>query len=116
MEGKNNTQNEQQGLVIPREYFIDGIKEAKSQIWKMEAAAKLKYGQRYNWKNSFEECERRFGFSDNEKILNEYELICNKQSKQPAVIRRVIEQMGDSACRYALNRYQEEQRKKKEES
>ena len=93
------------GFVIPREYLLQGIGEAVKDLKKELERARKKYGSRYNWKNDFEGCIRRFGLEDNEKLLNEYEKICQKKSNEPSSIRSVICQIGDNAREYALKKY-----------
>lgn len=98
---------------IPREYFLEGMKDSVKKVRKMMADARERYGSRYNPKNDYEEFSRRFGMTDTEKILSEYELLLNKKSNEPAVIRRVLQQMGDNACMVAVCRYKQEESKKK---
>lgn len=102
---QENKQPQTVGFVIPREYLLKGIAEAVKEKQKMLERAREKYKERYNWKNDFEECIRRFGFKDHEKLLKEYELIWQKMSNQPSIIRSVIRQIGDRARELAINKY-----------
>lgn len=49
-----------------------------------------KYGARYNHKNKYEQLNRRFG-EDPLKLIDEYNLILDKKSNQPAAVREPIE-------------------------
>ena len=103
---------------IPREHVLEGIKDVVASMHKMLGEAREKYGYRYNKKNEYEECLRRFDLDDTEATLKEYDLIMAKQSKQPSVVRGVIKQIGENAFRYAINKYlseQQEQEKDKKE-
>lgn len=103
---------------IPREHVLEGIKDVVASMYKMLDEAQGKYGDRYNKKNEYEECLRRFDLDDTEATLKEYDLIMAKQSKQPSVVRGVIKQIGENAFRYAIIKYlneQQEQEKDKKE-
>lgn len=103
---------------IPREHVLEGIKDAVASMHKMLGEARGKYGDRYNKKNEYAECIRRFDLDDTEATLKEYDLIMAKQSKQPSVVRGVIKQIGENAFRYAIIKYlseQQEQEKDKKE-
>lgn len=102
---QENQQPQDGGFVIPREYLLAGIADGVKQVEKMLDQARAKYGKRYNEKNDYEECKRRFGFSSHERLLQEYELIWQKQSKEPSVIRKVIRVIGDHARQFAINKY-----------
>lgn len=106
-------QQPQEGVVmIPREYVLKGVKDAVDAMYKMMREARVKYGNNYNWKNDYEQCDRRFKLSDHEAVLNEYDLIRAKQSKQPSVIRGVIRQIGDNAVRNGCIMYAKDQKAK----
>lgn len=90
---------------IPREYVLEGIKDVVASMHKMLGEAREKYGDRYNKKNEYEECIRRFDLDDTEATLKEYDLIMAKQSKQPSVVRGVIKQIGENAFHYAIIKY-----------
>lgn len=103
---------------IPREHVLEGIKDVVASMHKMLGEAREKYGDRYNKKNEYEECLRRFDLDDTEATLKEYDLIMAKQSKQPSIVRGIIKQIGENAFRYAINKYlreQQEQEKDKKE-
>lgn len=99
---------------IPHEYLIEGIKRASSEIQEKMNKARIKYGSRYNSKNDYEEFGRRFGYNDPEKIWSEYDLVWNKQSTQPAVIRKIAKLLGDMARYYAIGRMRDDMRKNKQ--
>lgn len=98
---------------IPHEYLIDGVKKAVQEIKMKMSAARVKYGSRYNEKNDYEEFGRRFGYNEPETIWKEYDLVFNKTSNQPAVIRNVLRLLGDMARYYAISRMREEMNKEK---
>lgn len=98
---------------IPHEYLIDGVKQAVQEIEQKMAAARLKYLNRYNKKNDYEEFGRRFGYSDHEKIWTEFDRVWNRQSTQSAVIRKVLRVIGDSARYHAIVRLREEMKAEK---
>lgn len=109
---------QQQGMQmvdVPRERVLEGIKEAVKQMLKMMREAKVKYGIHYNTKNEYEVFCRRFGANDAEKILQEFDLIRAKQSNQPAVIRKVIKELGENAFRYCYMMWAKEQQEMKKE-
>ena len=109
MENQENKQQKQQ-ISIPREYVLDGIEQSVKEMHRMMTEAKKKYGARYNTKNEYEVCLRRYNLDDYEATLKEYDLIMAKQSKQPASIRNVIKQHGDNAMRYGIRKYLLEQK------
>lgn len=92
-------------FVIPKELFLKCIKEAVTSLKQEVADARKKYGKSYNKNNDYEECLRHFNMKDADKVLEEYELIFNKKSSQPSVVRRVIAQVGDIARRHAAAEY-----------
>ena len=111
MAGKKKNQ-EGEMVQIPHEYLIDGIKQAASEIKKKMMNARVKYENRYNDKNDYEEFGRRFGYNDPEKIWTEYDRVWNKQSNEPAIIRNVLKLLGDMARYYAVSRMNEEAKQK----
>ena len=119
MKKNQNDEGQQQqaeGLVsIPREYVLEGVKSTLASMHKMLDDAKRKYGDRYNRKNEYEQCLRRFNLDNPEDTLKEYDLIMSKQSKQPSSVRWVIRQIGDNAFRYAITKYLSAQQEKSEE-
>ena len=104
---------EAQMVKIPHEYLIEGVKQAVEELKKKIAQARKKYGNRYNWKNVYEEFGRRFGYNDPERIWEEFHLISNKQSKQPSTIREVIKLIGEMARYSAISRMREDLKKEK---
>ena len=100
---------------IPHEYLIDGVKQAVDEIDKKMRSARIKYGNQYNQKNDYEEFGRRFGYKDPERIWEEFDRVWNKQSNQPAVIRKVLRVIGDSARYYAIARLREDMKKEAKE-
>ena len=117
-ENQNNEGQQQQtegSVSIPREYVLEGVKDVLASMHKMLADAKEKYGYRYNRKNEYEECLRRFNLDNPEDTLKEYDLIMAKQSKEPSSVRGVIRQIGDNAFRYAIKKYLTVQQEKPEE-
>ena len=102
----NKEQKQTDGTItLPREYFIEGVQKAACEVKKKLHDARETYGAAYNSKNEFDVFDRRFGYDDAEKILREYELVWVKRSRQPAIIRKVIKAIGDSARRHAIRRY-----------
>lgn len=111
---ENKPQNPEGVLVqIPHEYLIDGVKQAVQEIKQKMAAASAKYGNQYNQKNDYEEFGRMFGYNDPEAIWTEFDRVWNKQSTQPAVIRKVLRVIGDSARCYAIARLREDMKAEK---
>ena len=109
---------QQQGMQmvdVPRERVLEGIKEAVKQMLKMMRDARVKYGIHYNTKNEYEVFCRRFGTNDAEKILQEFDLIRAKQSNQPAVIRKVIKELGENTFRYCYMMWTKEQQEMKKD-
>lgn len=72
------------------------IRNVGKEIDKMLKEARMKYGNRYNKKNQYEELYRRFGDpqKDPDKFYDEYALIVKKQSTLPSAVRTVV----DSIC------------------
>lgn len=100
---------------IPHEYLIEGVRKAVMETKRKMAAARKQYGNSYNKKNDYEEFGRRFGWNDPEAIWAEFDRVWNKQSTQPAVIRKVLRVIGDSARYYAIARMREDLKKEKKE-
>lgn len=113
--GEGQQQQTEGTVPIPREYVLEGVKSTLASMHKMLDDAKRKYGDRYNRKNEYEQCLRRFNLDNPEDTLKEYDLIMSKQSKQPSSVRWVIRQIGDNAFRYAINKYLNVQQEKSEE-
>ena len=95
-------------MEIPHDYLIEGIKNVVANIKKLMDDKRREYGRGYNRKNDYEEFGRRFGYDDPERIWREYDLIWNKQSTQPAIIRSVIRIIGDNARHQAIARLRQE--------
>lgn len=115
MENQENKQQQAEGSVsIPRGYVLEGIEQSVKEMHRMMTEAKKKYGARYNEKNKYAVCLRRYNLDDYEATLKEYDLIMAKQSKLPASIRNVIRQHGDNAMRYGIRKYLLEQKAAKE--
>lgn len=95
-------------MEIPHDYLIEGIKNVVANIKKLMDDKRREYGRGYNRKNDYEEFGRRFGYNDPERIWREYDLIWNKQSTQPAIIRGVIRIIGDNARHQAIARLRQE--------
>ena len=111
----NENQNPEEEMVeIPHEYLTDGMKHAAQKIQEKMTMARAKYGNQYNRKNDYEEFGRRFGYNDPEKILSEYVLVENKQSKEPAIIRNVVKLLGDMARYHAIGRMRDDLKRESE--
>ena len=68
----------------------DIIRIAETQIGYREGANNYnKYGAEYNFKNNYEQLNRRFG-EDPRKLIDEYNLILDKKSNQPVAVREPI--------------------------
>ncbi len=98
----------EQKIELSRERVLEGIKEAVRQMQKMMFDAKVRYGADYNQNNEYEVFCRRFGADDAEKILHEFDLIRARLSDQPAVIRKVIKELGENAFRYCYAMWKKE--------
>ena len=94
-------------IEISRERMLEGVEDAVKQMQMMMRNAKIEYGELYNKKTEYEEFCRRFG-TNTEEILQEFDLVRANQSKQPAVIRKVIKQLGDNAFRYCYMMWRKE--------
>ena len=109
--------NQTQEMVeIPHDYLIEGVRKAVDDVDAFLAKARKQHGENYNWKNHYETFGRRFGYTDAEKIWQEFTLVVNKRSSQPAAVRHVIEVIGSRARSYAILRmrqdYKEQEQKK----
>lgn len=99
-------------IILPKEYVLEGMENAMKEMHRMMSEARVKYGNRYNEKNEYEEFCRRFpGADDAERVLAEFEMVFDKKSSQPAGIRGTIKQLGDNARRYAYVKWLQEQKK-----
>ncbi len=108
-------QQQQQAVELPHEYLIEGVKKAVDEIKASMEDARKKYGPRYNKKNRFEEFKRRFGLDDPERIWKEFDLVGNKSSREPAVVRDVLKDIGAYARNHAASRFFQEQQEKEAE-
>lgn len=81
------------GENIPNVTFLELVVEVKNSLEDMHNELRRqrnKYGARYNLKNKYEQLNRRFG-EDPLKLIDEYNLILDKKSNQPAAVREPIE-------------------------
>lgn len=112
----DSKQQTEEMVEIPHEYLIDGVRKAVDDVDAFLAEARKQHGKNYNWRNDYETFDRRFGYNDLEKIWQEYKLVADKRSSQPAAVRHVIEKIGSRGRAYAILRmrqdYQEQQQKK----
>lgn len=115
MEQEQKQQQQQQAVELPHEYLIEGVKKAVEEIKASMEDARKKYGERYNRKNRFEEFKRRFGLDDPERIWKEFDLVWNKSSRAPAIIRDVLKDIGAYARNHAASRFFQEQQEKEAE-
>ena len=84
---------------IPNVTFDELVVEVKKSLEDMHNELRRqrnKYGARYNHKNKYEQLNRRFG-EDSLKLIDEYNLILDKKSKQPAAVREPIEAIDATA-------------------
>ena len=97
------------------------IRNVGKEIDKMLKEARMKYGNRYNKKNQYEELYRRFGDPQKnpDKFYDEYKLILAKQSTLPAAVRNTVDSIGNRAgYAYMVDFYQKQSKEnleKKEE-
>lgn len=98
-------QQQQQGIELPHEDLITGVRKVVENIRKSLKDAREKYGARYNRKNDYEEFGRRFGYDDPERLWHEFDLVWQKRSNEPASIRRVLLEIGNGARTYAIKKY-----------
>ena len=84
---------------ITKEDLVPYVIQQGENLKKKVQEYRLKYGARYNMKNAIEELFRRFGRPEEKpmEFIEEYTLILLKKSKQPAVIRPVIADIGNAA-------------------
>lgn len=81
------------GENIPNVTFNELVVEVEKSLEDMHNELRRqrnKYGARYNHKNKYEQLNRRFG-EDPLKLIDEYNLILDKKSNQPAAVREPIE-------------------------
>ena len=78
---------------IPNVTFDELVVEVEKSLKDMHNELRRqrnKYGAQYNYKNNYEQLNRRFG-EDPLKLIDEYNLILDKKSNQPAAVREPIE-------------------------
>lgn len=79
---------------IPNVTFDELVVEVEKSLKDMHKELRRqrnKYGAQYNYKNknNYEQLNRRFG-EDPRKLIDEYNLILDKKSKQPVAVREPI--------------------------
>ena len=77
---------------IPNVTFDELVVEVEKSLKDMHKELRRqrnKYGEQYNYKNNYEQLNRRFG-EDPRKLIDEYNLILDKKSNQPAAVREPI--------------------------
>ena len=77
---------------IPNVTFDELVVEVEKSLKDMHKELRRqrkKYGAEYNYKNNYEQLNRRFG-EDPRKLIDEYNLILDKKSKQPFAVREPI--------------------------
>ena len=80
------------GVIIPNVTFDELVVEVEKSLKDMHKELRRqrnKYGAQYNYKNNYEQLNRRFG-EDPRKLIDEYNLILDKKSNQPAAVREPI--------------------------
>lgn len=98
---------------IKKEDLLPYIKNAWNEMQAFLRDQRKHYGARYNSRNNFELVEEKFGnaFVEPEKYADEYILIQAKQSKLPASVRMVVQQIGARAINMLMLDKQMELRK-----
>ena len=98
---------------IKKEDLLPYIKKAWNEMQAFLRDQRKHYGARYNSRNNFELVEEKFGnaFVEPEKYADEYILIQAKQSKLPASVRMVVQQIGARAINMLMLDKQMELRK-----
>ena len=77
---------------IPNVTFDELVVEVEKSLKDMHKELRRqrnKYGSEYNFKNNYEQLNRRFG-EDPHKLIDEYNLILDKKSNQPVAVREPI--------------------------
>lgn len=77
---------------IPNVTFDELVVEVEKSLKDMHKELRRqcnKYGARYNFKNNYEQLNRRFG-EDPRKLIDEYNLILDKKSNQSVAVREPI--------------------------
>ena len=77
---------------IPNVTFDELVVEVEKSLKDMHKELRRqrnKYGAQYNYKNNYEQLNRRFGEGPR-KLIDEYNLILDKKSNQPVAVREPI--------------------------
>ena len=77
---------------IPNVTFDELVVEVEKSLKDMHKELRRhrnKYGAQYNYRNNYEQLNRRFG-EDPRKLIDEYNLILDKKSNQPVAVREPI--------------------------
>ena len=80
------------GENIPNVTFDELVVEVEKSLKDMHKELRRqrnKCGEKYNFKNNYEQLNRRFG-EDPRKLIDEYNLILDKKSNQPVAVREPI--------------------------
>ena len=111
-------EKEQEPITIQREDLLLYIKKAWNEMQASLRDQRKKYGARYNYRNNYELITEKFGdaFLNPGKYADEYILIQQKQSKLPASVRMVVQQIGARAINMLMLDKQAELRKTIENS
>ena len=84
---------------IPNVTFDELVVEVEKSLKDMHKELRRqrnKYGAQYNYKNNYEQLNRRFG-EDPRKLIGEYSLILEKKSSQPVSVREPIKVIVQTA-------------------
>lgn len=84
---------------IPNVTFDELVVEVKKSLKDMHKELRRqrnKYGAQYNYRNNYEQLNRRFG-EDPRKLIDEYNLILDKKSNQPVAVREPIKVIVQTA-------------------
>ena len=84
---------------IPNVTFDELVVEVEKSLKDMHKELRRqrnKYGAQYNYKNNYEQLNRRFG-EDPRKLIDEYNLILDKKSNQPVAVREPIKVIVQTA-------------------
>ncbi|MBO4551508.1 MAG: hypothetical protein J5733_12325 [Bacteroidaceae bacterium] len=100
---------------ITQKQLVPYIKKAWNEIQDQLSKIKMEVGPRYNHRNAYETISERFGNPYDcrpAKYFDEYILILNKASKQPASVRGVIADIGRRAVNmFLVNRMKQQQKR-----
>ena len=112
----DNRQHTEEMVEIPHDYLVKGVRKAVANVEAFLAKARKQYGDFYYRNNEYEAFSRRFGYDDAEKIWQEYTLVANKRSGQPAAVRHVIRELGSRGRAYAIIRMRQDLQAGKQKS